>query len=101
MSSSPAYPPSEAPSDGEYPALWEHFSQLVASRQRILQALMAFYVQKNDCIEELYKNETKMGLPSFEYLPQTVPGKNALMKFTSACDSYKNVMNRYKTIFEL
>lgn len=104
MSSTPAtsYPPQEqTPSDGEFPQMWEHYSQIVALRQRMLQAMMAYYLQKEEGIEKLYETESKMGLPQIDYLPQTTPGKNALTRFNAVCSSYDKVMARFKSIYGL
>lgn len=101
-SSSSAYPPTApTPSDGEYPQIWEHHAALLISRQRLLQALLAFYLQKDDCIQEIFDIEIKMGLPSFSYVPQTTAGKNALTKFNSVSASYANVLDRYKSVYGL
>jgi hypothetical protein len=102
-SSATNYPPQEqpAPSDGEFPQMWEHYSQMVALRQRMLQAMMAYYLQKEEGIEQLYATETKMGLPHIDYLPQTTGGKNSLTRFNSVCASYNQVMDRFKSIYGL
>ena len=89
------------PSDGEFPQMWEHYSQMVALRQRMLQAMMAYYLQKEEGVEKLYETETKMGLPFIDYIPQTTPGKNSLTRFNSVCSSYDKVMNRFKSIYGL
>ena len=93
-------PPATA-SDGEYPQIWEIHAQLVAARQRLLQALMAFYIQKDSCIEELFAVEQELGLPQFIYVPKTPSGQNSLMKFNSVAASYKKVFDRFKEVYEL
>ena len=34
--------------DFEFPQLWENYSQLLTSRQRMLQSAMAFYVARSE-----------------------------------------------------
>lgn len=100
-----SYPPKTetetAASDGEFSQMWEHYSQMVALRQRMLQAIMAYYLQKEEAVEKLYQTEIKMGLPDIDYLPQTTQGKNALTRFNSVCSSYEKVMARFKSVYGL
>lgn len=41
----------------------------------MLQAMMAFYIAKDEGIEEMYHCETKMGLPQINYVPQSQAGR--------------------------
>jgi hypothetical protein len=88
-------------SDGEFPQMWEHYSQMVTLRQRMLQAILAYYISTDVAVEKLYETETKMGLPLIDYLPETVQGKNALTRFNASCASYKKVLDRFKTTYSL
>ena len=88
-------------SDGEFPQMWEHYSQMVTLRQRMLQAILAYYIQSDVCVEKLYETETKMGLPFIDYLPETVQGKNALTRFNAVAASYQKVLDRFKTTYSL
>lgn len=88
-------------SDGEFPQLWEHYGQMLSLRQRMLQAILAYYIQTDICVEKLYETETKMGIPHIDYLPETVQGKNALTKFNAVISSYQKVLDRFKTTYSL
>jgi len=87
--------------DGEFPQMWEHYSQMVSLRQRMLQAILAYYISTDVAVEKLYETETKMGLPIIDYLPETVTGKNALTRFNSVCASYHKVLERFKSTYSL
>lgn len=88
-------------SDGEFPQMWEHYGQMVALRQRMLQAMMAYYLSVDTCVEKIYETETSMGLPIIDYVPQTQPGQNALTKFNSVVASYRKVLDRFKNTYSL
>lgn len=94
MSSEPAQ------TDLEYPQLWENYSQIVTSRQRMLQSAMAYYVAADVSVKALYDCEVGLGLPQIDYSPSTQQGKNALSRFTAACSSYSKVLSRFKSTYE-
>lgn len=104
MSSEASYPPINAeqtPSDGEFPMIWENYTQIVAARQKMLQALLAFYLQKEEVIDILYEVETSLSLPHIPYVPKTAVGQNALTRYNSVVASYKNVLQRYKSVYNI
>ena len=87
--------------DLEYPQLWENYSQIIVSRQRMLQSAMAYYVSADESVKALYECEVGLGLPQIVYTPVTQQGKNALNRFTATCTSYSKVLNRFKSTYEL
>jgi hypothetical protein len=89
------------PSDGEYPQLWEIHAQLVAARVRILQSIMAFYIEKDSMIEEVFAVELAMGVPVFVYVPQTAPGQASKLKFDSIVTSYQTVFQTFTEVYDL
>jgi len=88
-------------SDGEFPQMWEHYSQIIALRQRMLQAMLAYYITVDTAVEKIYETETKMGLPHIDYLPETAQGKNALTRFNAVSASYSKVLDRFKATYSL
>lgn len=97
MSSSSSKQPE--PTDYEFPQLWENYSQLLTSRQRMLQSAMAFYVSADISVKALYDCEVKLGLPVIDHVPETQQGKNALNRFTSTVSNYTTVLNRFKETY--
>lgn len=91
----------KTPSDGEFPQMWEHYSQMVALRQRMLQAIMAYYISTDIAVQKIYETETKMGLPFIDYLPETTQGKNALTRFNAVSASYTKILDRFKATYSL
>ena len=87
------------PSDFEFPQLWENYSLIVQSRQRMLQSAMAYYINADISVKALYDCEKKLGLPVIDYVPQTVQGKNSLTKFNSVCATYRNVLERFESSY--
>jgi hypothetical protein len=86
-------------SDYEFPQLWENYSLIVQSRQRMLQSAMAYYVNADVSVKGLYDCEIKLGLPVIDYIPQTTQGKNSLTKFNSVCSTYNNVLARFESAY--
>lgn len=95
--SSPSEP---AQTDLEYPQLWENYSNIITSRQRMLQSAMAYYTSADESVKALYDCEVGLGLPQINYVPQTQQGKSSLSRFTSICSSYCKVLSRFKTTYE-
>ncbi len=89
-----------AQTDLEYPQLWENYSQIVTSRQRMLQSALAYYTSADESVKALYECEIGLGLPQISYVPQTQQGKNALNRFTAICSSYCKVLSRFKSTYE-
>ena len=90
-----------APTDLEYPQLWENYAQIVTSRQRMLQSAMAYYTASDESVIALYNCEVGLGLPQIIYVPKTQGGKNSLSRFTSVCSSYAKILSRFKSTYEL
>ena len=87
------------PTDYEFPQLWENYSQLLSSRQRMLQSAMAFYIGADISVKALYDCEIKLGLPIIDHVPETQQGKIALSRFTSVCSTYTTILNRFKETY--